>query len=55
MTEESCVSFCDSQGYYFAGVEYSDECCELDNPVPAVCIAHVGMTDREKIAVMHST
>jgi hypothetical protein len=39
MTEESCVSFCDSQGYYFAGVEYSDECCELDNPVPAVCMA----------------
>ena len=26
MTEESCVSFCDSNGFAFAGVEYSTEC-----------------------------
>lgn len=26
MTDESCVSFCSSRGYTFAGVEYSTEC-----------------------------
>ncbi|KAL5318593.1 hypothetical protein ACEPPN_013656 [Leptodophora sp. 'Broadleaf-Isolate-01'] len=26
MTTESCIAFCDSQGAYFAGTEYSSEC-----------------------------
>lgn len=26
MTDESCISFCSSQGYTFAGTEYSTEC-----------------------------
>jgi hypothetical protein len=28
MTVESCVSFCNSQNYIYAGVEYAQECCE---------------------------
>lgn len=28
MTEEMCVSFCSTAGYFYAGVEYSKECCE---------------------------
>jgi hypothetical protein len=28
MTDESCIAFCDEKGYYFAGTEYSSECCE---------------------------
>lgn len=27
MTVESCVSFCDSQSFIYAGVEFSQECC----------------------------
>lgn len=29
MTEESCVTYCNTNGYIYAGVEYADECCEL--------------------------
>lgn len=28
MTTESCIAFCDSQGAFFAGTEYSSECCK---------------------------
>ncbi len=36
MTQESCVTFCDSQGYNFAGVEYSQECCKLLSARPII-------------------
>ncbi len=29
MTVESCISFCTSKGFQYAGTEYSAECCEL--------------------------
>jgi hypothetical protein len=29
MTDESCIKYCDGLGYYYAGSEYSQECCEL--------------------------
>ena len=28
MTDESCIKFCDGLGYYYAGSEYSEECCQ---------------------------
>lgn len=28
MTEESCIAFCDTLGYIYAGTEYSQECCK---------------------------
>ena len=30
MTGESCVSFCSSQDFNFAGLEYAQECCTCD-------------------------
>lgn len=27
LTEESCIAFCASAGYIYAGVEYTQECC----------------------------
>lgn len=30
MTEESCINYCDGLGAYYAGVEYSSECCKRD-------------------------
>jgi WSC domain len=33
MTDESCIKYCDGLGYYYAGSEYSQECCELLPPV----------------------
>ena len=27
MTEESCISYCSTLGYIYAGTEYSQECC----------------------------
>lgn len=27
MTGESCIDYCDTRGYAFAGTEYSQECC----------------------------
>jgi hypothetical protein len=29
MTDESCIKYCNGLGYYYAGTEYSHECCEL--------------------------
>lgn len=29
MTDEYCISFCDQNGYLYAGTEYTSECCEL--------------------------
>ena len=29
MTIESCIAYCDSQGFIYAGTEYSYECCKL--------------------------
>lgn len=29
MTDESCISYCSSLGYIYAGTEYSTECCEF--------------------------
>jgi hypothetical protein len=29
MTARQCITFCDNQGYIFAGTEYSEECCEF--------------------------
>ena len=33
MTVESCISFCSTgaNSYIYAGVEYADECCELND------------------------
>lgn len=28
MTEEACAAFCGAGGFKYAGVEYSQECCE---------------------------
>lgn len=28
MTTESCIAFCDNLGAYYAGTEYSSECCK---------------------------
>jgi hypothetical protein len=28
MTDESCISYCNNLGYYYAGTEYSQECCQ---------------------------
>ena len=28
MTPKLCIDFCDARNYIFAGVEYSQECCE---------------------------
>jgi hypothetical protein len=28
MTIESCIAYCSGKGYYFAGVEFSAECCK---------------------------
>jgi WSC domain len=38
MTEESCIAFCSSKGYVYAGVEYSQECCELGAKSVATCL-----------------
>lgn len=27
MTEESCIAYCNTLGYLYAGTEYSQECC----------------------------
>ena len=32
MTVESCVGFCNSQNYIFAGIEYAQECCKPSFP-----------------------
>ena len=29
MTDESCVAFCTTGGFIFAGTEYAQECCEF--------------------------
>jgi hypothetical protein len=28
MTEETCIAYCNTQGYIYAGTEYSQECCK---------------------------
>jgi len=28
MTSESCIAYCDTKGFYYAGTEYSSECCK---------------------------
>lgn len=28
MTDESCIKYCDGLSYLYAGLEYSQECCE---------------------------
>lgn len=28
MTDESCIKYCDGLGFYYAGTEYSQECCK---------------------------
>lgn len=30
MTVETCLAFCDSLGFKYAGLEYSRECCKLE-------------------------
>lgn len=37
MTEESCIAFCDSNGAYYAGVEYSQECCKYKSYIVMLC------------------
>ena len=29
MTDESCIAFCSSKNYVYAGTEYSSQCCQL--------------------------
>ena len=29
MTDESCIAYCSSLGYIYAGTEYSSQCCEF--------------------------
>jgi hypothetical protein len=33
MTDESCIAFCTTGGFIFAGAEYAQECCEFFFPV----------------------
>jgi hypothetical protein len=35
LTEESCMNFCLSNGYNYAGVEYSQECCKSSSLIAA--------------------
>lgn len=47
VTEESCVTYCIGKGYIYAGVEYSDECCELISLSPSLlCLVRLRITER---------
>lgn len=30
MTDESCINYCNSGGFIYAGTEYAQECCMLN-------------------------
>ena len=34
MTEQSCISYCSTLGYIYAGTEYSQECCKSRTKLP---------------------
>ena len=45
MTEESCVNFCNTKSFIYAGVEYGSECCTSSCPISSL-LAWVKYADK---------